>query len=40
MNHHADKLVYAGCAGDAAPSEVVIEFHACPACGNSSSRPA
>jgi ribosomal protein S27AE len=41
MNHHADKLVY-----DVAPGEgedeggVIIESHACPACGRTATRAA
>jgi hypothetical protein len=38
MNHHADKLVYIAEAGGA--SEAVEEFHSCPNCGASASRPA
>ena len=43
MNHHADKLVY-GAAADGAPDEdaagVLIEAHACPACGRTATREA
>jgi ribosomal protein S27AE len=35
MNHHADKVVWTGEAGD-----VVEEMHACPKCGTGASRRA
>ncbi len=35
MNHHADKLVY---AGEDKLEEVIEEFHRCPACGAGVSR--
>ena len=45
MNHHADKLVY-DCAPDdegateADAGALILEAHACPACGHSATRAA
>ena len=45
MNHHGDKLVYNVQENDAAGFDatlggIIEEFHTCPACGESASRPA
>jgi ribosomal protein S27AE len=45
MNHHAEKLLYASDAADAASVDPVLggiveELHSCPACGASASRRA
>ena len=43
MNHHADKLDYGAEADEAADTGeggVVIEAHACPACGRAAARAA
>jgi ribosomal protein S27AE len=44
MNHHCDKLVYNVSADyaagiDAPLGGMIEEFHTCPACGESASRP-
>ena len=40
MNHHANKIVYGSEeAGGAGVSEALEEFHECPRCGASVSRP-
>ena len=44
MNHHADKIDYTGAMkdpgnADPVPGGVIEEFHSCPRCGTSASRP-
>ena len=42
MNHHADKLVYDSAPDDedAGEGELILEAHACAACGRSATRAA
>jgi ribosomal protein S27AE len=45
MNHHSDKIVYGAGPQGAAPTDPTLggfieEFHACPKCGGTASRPA
>jgi len=40
MNHHANKLVYAGKGPDGKLDEMLEEFHRCPNCGTGVSRRA